>query len=69
MWLFSILNDFLYFFDRSQKRLEKIIFSIEKCLKKFLYKFYFFFSYLVDPASSHMLVLKIKPCMPKYRWI
>lgn len=20
--------------------------------------------YLVDPASSHMLVLKIKPCMP-----
>lgn len=26
-------------------------------------------SYLVDPASSHMLVLKIKPCMSKYRWI
>ena len=25
--------------------------------------------YLVDPASSHMLVLKIKPCMPKFRWI
>ena len=24
-------------------------------------------TYLVDPASSHMLVLKIKPCMPKYR--
>ena len=24
--------------------------------------------YLVDPASSHMLVLKIKPCMPEYRW-
>ena len=24
--------------------------------------------YLVDPASSHMLVLKIKPCMPRYRW-
>ena len=23
-------------------------------------------SYLVDPASSHMLVLKIKPCMSKY---
>ena len=22
--------------------------------------------YLVDPASSHMLVLKIKPCMSKY---
>ena len=28
-----------------------------------------FFNYLVDPASSHMLVLKIKPCMSKYRWI
>ena len=24
-------------------------------------------SYLVDPASSHMLVLKIKPCMSKYK--
>ena len=24
-------------------------------------------SYLVDPASSHMLVSKIKPCMSKYR--
>ena len=23
--------------------------------------------YLVDPASSHMLVLKIKPCMSKYK--
>ena len=23
-------------------------------------------SYLVDPASSHMLVSKIKPCMYKY---
>mmetsp|Transcript_43318 Transcript_43318/g.60802 ORF Transcript_43318/g.60802 Transcript_43318/m.60802 type:complete len:100 (+) Transcript_43318:45-344(+) len=24
-------------------------------------------SYLVDPASSHMLVLKTKPCMSKYK--
>ncbi len=23
-------------------------------------------NYLVDPASSHMLVSKIKPCMSKY---
>ena len=23
--------------------------------------------YLVDPASSHMLVSKIKPCMSKYK--
>jgi hypothetical protein len=26
-----------------------------------------FSSYLVDPASSHMLVPKIKPCMSKYK--
>jgi hypothetical protein len=26
-----------------------------------------FDSYLVDPASSHMLVSKIKPCMSKYK--
>ena len=26
-------------------------------------------SYLVDPASSHMLVSKIKPCMCKYKLI
>lgn len=24
--------------------------------------------YLVDPASGHMLVLKIKPCMSKHSW-
>ena len=24
-------------------------------------------SYLVDPASSHMLVSKIKPCMSKFK--
>ena len=28
---------------------------------------YFSSSYLVDPASSHMLVSKIKPCMSKYK--
>jgi hypothetical protein len=27
----------------------------------------FYKSYLVDPASSHMLVSKIKPCMSKYK--
>ena len=26
-----------------------------------------YYSYLVDPASSHMLVSKTKPCMYKYR--
>lgn len=27
----------------------------------------FVLSYLVDPASSHMLVSKIKPCMSKFK--
>ena len=27
----------------------------------------FHLGYLVDPASSHMLVSKIKPCMSKYK--
>ena len=27
------------------------------------------YSYLVDPASSHMLVSKIKPCMSKYKCV
>ena len=26
-------------------------------------------SYLVDPASSHMLVSKIKPCISKYKQV
>ena len=25
--------------------------------------------YLVDPASSHMLVSKIKPCMSQYKFL
>ena len=29
--------------------------------------FWLLCSYLVDPASSHMLVSKIKPCMSKYK--
>ena len=33
--------------------------------KKF--NIFIFKSYLVDPASSHMLVSKIKPCMSKYK--
>jgi hypothetical protein len=41
--------------------------------KRKIYLDYFFVyplsydSNLVDPASSHMLVLKIKPCMSKYK--
>jgi hypothetical protein len=32
-------------------------------------RFFFLDSYLVDPASSHMLVSKIKPCMSKYKYL
>ena len=32
-----------------------------------LVEIYSLTSYLVDPASSHMLVSKIKPCMSKYK--
>ena len=37
-------------------------------LNSFSKPFYNFLArYLVDPASSHMLVSKIKPCMSKYK--
>jgi len=32
-----------------------------------MYLLYVYECYLVDPASSHMLVSKIKPCMSKYK--
>ena len=35
--------------------------------KKTFYGSRSYYSYLVDPASSHMLVSKIKPCMSKYK--
>jgi hypothetical protein len=49
--------------------------SKKKKKKFFLFLFFLFFFFplhvtntnLVDPASSHMLVLKIKPCMSKYK--
>jgi hypothetical protein len=44
-----------------------LVASIERCfpfLREHLES-----SYLVDPASSHMLVSKIKPCMSKYKQI
>ena len=38
------------------------------CLPNVDIQFELLFCYLVDPASSDMLVLKIKPCMCKYKW-
>ena len=52
---------------------KKVLHGGENCLKWLIpqEEFDFFFhwqqSYLVDPASSHMLVSKIKPCMSKYK--
>ena len=37
-----------------------------KVTKRKLFLTYLVMNYLVDPASSHMLVSKIKPCMSKY---
>ena len=37
------------------------------CWARFPFFLCFSFTYLVDPASSHMLVSKIKPCMSKYK--
>jgi hypothetical protein len=36
-------------------------------IKEQLEKFQFLSLYLVDPASSHMLVSKIKPCKSTYK--
>ena len=38
-----------------------------QCCKLKLTIYYIHCNYLVDPASSHMLVSKIKPCMSKYK--
>jgi hypothetical protein len=35
----------------------------------FLFFFIYIYKYLVDPASSHMLVSKIKPCMSKFKCV
>ena len=39
----------------------------ERASALFFFSVLFYKSYLVDPASSHMLVSKIKPCMSKYK--
>ncbi len=44
----------------------KIKSSVNFCLPLFFLYLITIYSYLVDPASSHMLVSKIKPCMSKY---
>ena len=58
-------------FERIKKKKGYILLFLSFLLKESVVKILFFFirnsSYLVDPASSHMLVLKIKPCMSKYK--
>ena len=36
--------------------------------KNFFFLNNIYFKNLVDPASSHMLVSKIKPCMSKFKY-
>jgi hypothetical protein len=50
---------------RSQERI--YFFLLSGTLSSQFFYFSFDSSYLVDPASSHMLVSKIKPCMSKYK--
>ena len=53
-------------FDVSIRRLmwQKPLHGVFDCPVWYLQK-----SYLVDPASSHMLVSKIKPCMSEYKYL
>ena len=41
--------------------------AYKRWLSMYVVVIYYTYSYLVDPASSHMLVSKIKPCMCKYK--
>ena len=41
--------------------------AIQRIFTQVVYSVGLSSSYLVDPASSHMLVSKIKPCMSKYK--
>ena len=50
----------------SDEKVEPQIWPLLVCYSDFL-EGYCEGSYLVDPASSHMLVSKIKPCMSKYK--
>ena len=47
-----------------------VVFSVDAgadCLARVVARGRLVSGYLVDPASSHMLVSKIKPCMSKYK--
>ena len=56
----TVLFFFFFFFVQKQREEggDNTFRDCKKTIKK---------SYLVDPASSHMLVSKIKPCMSKYK--
>ena len=59
------LPDPLFSFDTSgeEKRRSRSEGHCDRTISAIL----FYKSYLVDSASSHMLVSKIKPCMSKYK--
>lgn len=63
MWAWDLIDSFfaldsLSFYDCPARSVlyQRVGYVKEEC-------------YLVDPASSHMLVSKIKPCMCKYEQI
>ena len=53
----------------AEKFVEKLLFEsrVRTRLNGQVENLFILVSYLVDPASSHMLVSKIKPCMSKYK--
>ena len=58
--------------DTNDTRLPVCIFAVSLLhggLPRTVRRLSFMMCYLVDPASSHMLVSKIKPCMCKYELI
>ena len=63
----NILLERLATKKKNESRLTVNPLFLRSAVPTWCYLFSFYNSYLVDPASSHMLVSKIKPCMSKYK--
>jgi len=57
---------FVFFLFSALSLLFSFVSSVVRFVCFFDFACLFWQRYLVDPASSHMLVSKIKPCMSKY---
>jgi hypothetical protein len=64
----DVMIEFVNHFNelRNEKAAAVVVVTIVRCIPR---NVRMESSYLVDPASSHMLVSKIKPCMSKYKQI